>query len=250
MEPRSEVLAGLEVQGSKIAYFACGRGLEMTREACPNTQIWLVFQGKWTETQARKSRLLAVAEAVAYAPKEPCRRTAEEPILALSVQIPRNVGLHSRQSLKWEQIRALWQLAHHVGESHSDPFIIEELLLNFEPSQPNRLSDRAPTWALRARDIVHDEVDNLPCLSSLAGRVGISPNHLCAQFRRSFGQTLSQYARRLRLNRAIVELGGSKVDDIPIWAEAGFFDASHFWQSCRKEIGLTPREIHLAMQRP
>src|SRR5580704_13291416 len=110
-QPASKVLTACEVAGTRIAHFACDRGFDMARESCPHTQFWLVLSGVWTEMRNRKTRRLDLTTTVAYAPKEACRRMAEEPVLAFSVQLPRGTGAHSDISLPWQQTKALWQLA-------------------------------------------------------------------------------------------------------------------------------------------
>jgi AraC family transcriptional regulator len=101
-------------------------------------------------------------------------------------------------------------------------------------------SERAP-WLREVRDLLHERVPGQPgSLADLAAFAGVHPAHLARSFRRSFGQSVGDYARALRLEWAAEELAREDTCLADIALRAGFADQSHFTRAFRRHTGVTP----------
>lgn len=108
-------------------------------------------------------------------------------------------------------------------------------------TQPKSAPQAAePNWLAQVRAVVDERYDESLRVSDLAERAGVHPVHLARVFRRRHGCTLSEYRRRLRVERAREQLERSARDLSDIALSSGFADQSHFTR-CFKEItGLPP----------
>ena len=91
-----------------------------------------------------------------------------------------------------------------------------------------------------ARTILAQDPVNAPHSDALADRLGVSVFHLCRAFRRATGQTIQQFARRLRLDLALERLAEPDVDLSRLALDLGFSSHSHFSAAFRGTFGLSP----------
>jgi AraC-like DNA-binding protein/effector-binding domain-containing protein len=77
-------------------------------------------------------------------------------------------------------------------------------------------------------------------LSALAERAGLSPFHLQRLFRDLAGESVKQYALRLRLDRAASRLLGSAESVLAIALSSGFRNHETFTRAFRRRFGLSP----------
>jgi AraC family transcriptional regulator len=144
----------------------------------------------------------------------------------------------------YEELRAMDEAA---------PLAIEGLLLELlaATTRQGQTSDGPhgrPTWVLQARDLLHSDLVRRRTLGELAGDVGVHPVTLARAFRRCFGCSVGEYLRRLRIERAAVQLGGSDVPLATIALAAGFSDQSHFSNLFRRETGMSPSAYRRAVR--
>jgi AraC family transcriptional regulator len=98
---------------------------------------------------------------------------------------------------------------------------------------------RDSPWLSVVVELLRERIPDTPSLTQLAADAGIHPAHLARAFRQTFGVTVCQYSRTLRLEWAAAQLAG----DAPlaqVALEAGFADQSHFTRSFRGYLGVTP----------
>jgi AraC family transcriptional regulator len=124
------------------------------------------------------------------------------------------------------------------------PLAIEGLLLELV-AYASRLREQngglgRPRWLEEARDRIHVELAARPSLSGLAESVGVHPVTLARAFRQAFGCTVGEYVRRLRIERAALQLSETDLSLAEIALAAGFSDQSHFSNMFRRHIGLSP----------
>ena len=79
----------------------------------------------------------------------------------------------------------------------------------------------------------------VPRISRLAREAGLHPVSLARVFRRWFGMTMTQYARRSRVRRVISRLTPG-VSLSAVAYETGFADQAHLCRIFRAETGFTP----------
>jgi AraC family transcriptional regulator len=133
------------------------------------------------------------------------------------------------------------------------PLAIEGLLLELLAAASRRgngsgARGNPPPWVSQARDLLHADQGGRRTLSELAGEVGVHPVTLARAFRRSYGCSVGEYMRRLRIERAAAELGASDTPLAAIALAAGFSDQSHFSNLFRRETGMSPSAYRRAVR--
>lgn len=95
----------------------------------------------------------------------------------------------------------------------------------------------------RAKEILRQNIESPPDLPTLARQVGCSPHHLSRKFSEATGQTLSQYLRSLRLQRAadLLRAGTHNVTEAAF--AVGYSSLGHFSSAFAQEFGRTPRDF-------
>lgn len=97
-----------------------------------------------------------------------------------------------------------------------------------------------PRWLERLKEMVHDEFARSHTLDTLARTAGVHRVHLARAFRRHYGCTVGEYIRQLRVEFACHRLRASEAPLSEIAFDAGFADQSHFTNTFRRLVGVTP----------
>ena len=118
--------------------------------------------------------------------------------------------------------------------------LILELLVEASRAAVAEPTHARPAWLERARDLIHESLDQPITLSSIAREVGIHPAHLARSFRAHYHATIGDYIRRLRIERAARELADGSASIAEIAFRSGFCDQSHFSRVFRQCTGVTP----------
>ena len=93
---------------------------------------------------------------------------------------------------------------------------------------------------VRARDLLHADVQHGATLDELAAAAGLSRAHLARQFAATFGVPPHQYLVQLRVEQAKRALAaGTSVTDV--CAEVGFTSLGTFSAMFHRRTGLSPR---------
>jgi AraC family transcriptional regulator len=107
-------------------------------------------------------------------------------------------------------------------------------------SQPtDRSESRSPP---RWLELVRDELDaaGRVAVRDLARSAGVHPVYLARQFRRFFGCSITEHARRRRVQVAAQQLSGSDIPLSVVSYTSGFADQSHMSRVFKSDTGLTP----------
>jgi AraC family transcriptional regulator len=118
-----------------------------------------------------------------------------------------------------------------------------EILAEASRDGAHALDRRPPRWLLQARELLHDRFSENLSLGEVAKAVGIHPVHLARAFRKQYGCTLGDYIRRLRVEFACRKLSASETPLAQIAILCGFSDQSHFTNSFRRQMRMTPGEF-------
>jgi AraC family transcriptional regulator len=97
-----------------------------------------------------------------------------------------------------------------------------------------------PRWLTRVRDQLHDGDGQPISLTAIAASVGVHPTHLARTFRRSYGRTIGDYLRQVRVREACDRLVESDAPLADIAMATGFADQSHFGRTFKRLLGITP----------
>jgi AraC family transcriptional regulator len=124
---------------------------------------------------------------------------------------------------------------------------ILELLVETARAYERTDAGNAPPWLRAVVERLRDD-SNLPQLSELAVEAGVHPAHLTRSFRKHFHSTPGEYARRVRLDRAIELLTSTDQPIGRIALQAGFFDQSHFTRCVRQATGMSPGALRSALR--
>jgi AraC family transcriptional regulator len=101
----------------------------------------------------------------------------------------------------------------------------------------------SPRWLEAAEEHIRTHFRDGLSFSAIAADAGVHPAHLCREFRRKFGCTMSQYAARLRCDDAFLQLVDSQLSLAAIAARTGFADQAHLTRSIRRYFGNTPSRL-------
>jgi AraC family transcriptional regulator len=144
------------------------------------------------------------------------------------------------------------QLAAELrSKDESSGIIIEGLvgevlgLLGRHPSGSRRVAD-AQTRA--AYDFVLEHARAGVSIGEVAAAVGRDPLRLSLDFRRAYGLTIGQHARKARLTQAMerLALGSEPLSQVAI--EAGFYDQAHFTRAFKAVYGMAPGRFRSTLQ--
>src|SRR5262249_5360395 len=125
------------------------------------------------------------------------------------------------------------------------PLGVEEAVLRLMDSLCRPVAWRRPpsAWLARAEELVRRRHSTGLCLNGVAEAVGIHPAHVCREFRRVFGCTMTAYAGRLRADSALTEIIRSDSSLATIAARGGFADQAHLTRTIKKHFGTTPGQL-------
>jgi AraC-like DNA-binding protein len=166
---------------------------------------------------------------------------------------PHSAVLDERESFQGGPLSTYgWRVYHEMQVMDSSaPLAIEGLLLELVASASRLRLNHAlgrgiPRWLEEARDRIHTELACRPSLSGLAESVGVHPVTLARGFRQTFGCTVGEYVRNLRIERATLQLAETELSLAEIALGAGFSDQSHFSNLFRQHTGFSPSRFREA----
>jgi AraC family transcriptional regulator len=100
---------------------------------------------------------------------------------------------------------------------------------------------RTPRWLARVRDRVHGTPAGALRLADLAADAGHHPSYVARVFRRHYGLSIGDYARRLRIARAARALALAPRDSLSrVALEMGYYDHSHLTHDFRARTRTSP----------
>ena len=93
-----------------------------------------------------------------------------------------------------------------------------------------------------ARDLIDNDSGGQWSVDELARRVGLGPRSLRTYFRQVFNQTVTEYARNSRLDRARDALAHRNITVSEAAYDAGYASPANFATAFRRRFGYVPRE--------
>ena len=102
-------------------------------------------------------------------------------------------------------------------------------------------TDNKPVWQKQLKELLYAHYDQNMSLTDIAAQLQLHPVYLSQQFPKLFHCTLSEYVRRIKIEKATERLMAGDVDSLTELAySCGFADQSHFIRIFKKHTGLTP----------
>ena len=99
-----------------------------------------------------------------------------------------------------------------------------------------------PAWVHIVRNLLSDHPYNKLSLHDLSIAANVHPVTISKHFPKYFGCTLGEYARKLKIVRALSMIKSSKLSLTEIALECGFFDQNHFIRTFKEFSGCLPRQ--------
>lgn len=112
-----------------------------------------------------------------------------------------------------------------------------------DPEPATRLTERDRRLIASAREVLASEFATPPSVAELARRVGINTSKLCFGFKSQFGETTSDYVRRLRLELAHELLKNTDLQVRQIAWRAGYQHHSTFTAAFARHFGVAPKLV-------
>lgn len=106
-----------------------------------------------------------------------------------------------------------------------------------------RLTSRDRKALAQAREIVDQTYAELPPLTALARKVGLNRNKLCSGFRSSYGLTIHEYARELRLQKALTLLREGSISITEVAERVGYGHSSTLTAAIKRRFGVSPKQL-------
>jgi AraC family transcriptional regulator len=247
---RSRNVAGLVLTETRYA-----PGARIPWHSHENAYFCLVRQGSYTENfDGRTRRCEPMTLAFHPAGELHAEDFHDGPALSFNIELGpewRNrLGRHSRifedgkdfqgGELAALSVKLLRELNRNDGASQ---LAIEGLTLELLASA-TRLSEpkgsQKPPWVERAWQLVQDRFRESLGLKEVAALIGVHPVHLASTFRRCYGSSMGDVQRRRRIEFAAGRLACSSDPLSDIAQAAGFSDQSHFCNTFKRIMGLTP----------
>ncbi len=252
---------GSPVRTARVGGFTLTEGVHANGTALPwhthlGPTMCFVLQGSFTEISGGVSIACGPATfKVTPAGECHCDRFDQGDVRGLMIEVdPARVETVRPYSRLLEE-RVAFQgglLAAIAGRIHQEfrrmdqaaPLVIEGLLLELLAAGARRSSANAsgtqPAWLDDVLEMLHGNTGSHWTLSQLAAAVQVHPVTLARAFRRAHACSVGEYVRRLRIERAAQELGGTTRSIAEIAMTAGFADQSHFSNVFRRQTGMSP----------
>lgn len=126
--------------------------------------------------------------------------------------------------------------------------IAEELSTALFQSMTGRSAFQTGGHEMRAEELLRETYCQPWSLSGVARSVGVHPAHLGRSFRATFGCTVGEFVRYLRVLRVARELRDSEKPIAQIAIEAGFADQSHCTRVFRRMIAEPPARFRAKLR--
>lgn len=242
---------GLAVSFGRVTSLRFPAGLELPPHAHPETNIAVVLSGGWHAGHSA-NELDCFAPTVLVEPAGELHANRFGPIetavLSLSLQADRLgsvVGDVTRRFLHVRDpyIEVLARRAANELERPDDvtPLAVEAAALELVARLARSVGlERRPAWLGRAREVLEDRYADPLTVDEIADAVGIEPDRLARGFRRAYGEPLSDYLRRIRVNAAARLLATTDEPISQVAGEVGFSDQSHLTRWFGRYLETTP----------
>jgi len=130
----------------------------------------------------------------------------------------------------------------YLGPEKADTLLIDSAIEDILASlcdAEHHDTHPAPRWWSVVLDQLRSDDTNID-LVTLAQNADVHPSHLARSFKARTGQTIGEYRRMRRLQRATSMLSERSRSVAEIAADCGFFDQAHFCRIFKRCTGFTP----------
>lgn len=115
-----------------------------------------------------------------------------------------------------------------------------EMLATLFRLNDSQRGKQPPRWVEQARELIHAQFTESLSVSRIATTVGVHPVHLARTFRKHYRCSISDYVRRLRIERAQHDISSSCLSLAEVALQTGFCDQGHLTRVFKRLTGITP----------
>ena len=98
-------------------------------------------------------------------------------------------------------------------------------------------------WIQIIKEKIRDNPFAIISLSKLSIEFNLHPNYIVRKFKEVTGYKLSDYLRKVRLEKSLTKLTSSSEKIASIAYDSGFYDQSHFAKNFKKHFLVSPKEF-------
>ena len=262
-------LYGENVRSHKAANFALSERFYPPRFETPkhshkHALFCFVIHGDYTETYGAHTRECTTSTLLFHPPEElHAEHFHDSGGHSFIIEIEPDWLKHLREhrafpepsaGIKWgiTELLARRLYKEFVQPDSVSDLIIEGLMFELmgEAARNSTVSEfsHPPRWLTQAKELLHEHYTESLTLDDMAQTVGVHPVHLAQTFHKSYGCTVGDYVRRLRIERACHELATSESTIVDIALATGFCDQSHFTRTFKKIVGIAPSQYRYAVR--
>lgn len=106
----------------------------------------------------------------------------------------------------------------------------------------NQKNAGVKAYVKRAQEFITRHCDEKISVGDVADFVGVNRSYLQTLFKRHTGLTITEYANKTRVDKAVFLLRNSNLDTTAIALECGFASRQHFGLTFRKLMGVSPHK--------
>jgi AraC family transcriptional regulator len=103
--------------------------------------------------------------------------------------------------------------------------------------------EKSPFWVKSLSELLNDCWNENPNLHDLSTVLNVNPITISKHFPRYFGCTLSEYLRRMKINRSLSLIKSNESNLTEIGFQCGFADQSHFIRTFKSQTGFLPKQF-------
>ncbi|OQP59576.1 AraC family transcriptional regulator [Niastella vici] len=129
---------------------------------------------------------------------------------------------------------------HYFHDAHSQ-LAIEQLCTELVSAYPV-VAPYSPAWSRNIITVMHDHWDQPLSLAQLSAKVNIHPVTLSKYFSRYFHCSLGDYARKIKVEKAVQLMRSRQLSLTAIAYQCGFSDQAHFTKTFYLFTGLLPKQ--------
>ena len=217
----------------------------------------LILSGNYGEGYVRRTRVCEPMMVVFHPPGEQHAETmGDTPVVSFNVELgpewlqhmcdcglPFDQPVERRGGPAVELASRLFRelFSAEPGSLLTIESLTADILLALSP--PAARNDAGmPSWLRGAPDLIEAHLQKPPALRTLASAAGVHPVHFAAAFRRFYGCSPGEYARRRRIDFARKQIANPELPLARIALDVGFADQSHLTRVFKRFTGFTPRE--------
>ena len=232
-------------------------GSRLPRHSHEHAYFCVNYGGTYSEQYGRRSRRCRSPMLVFHPPGESHAEEHESEVATLNVELDGNwlrriaefvAPLDQPAEFAGDAVvtSGLQLLQEFERDDTDSALAIEaltwEILAASANTRMRHVDAQAPRWLRDARDLLDAHLGARTSLRAIAADAGVHPVHFAATFRRFFGCSVGEYARRRRFEHARRALADLERPLSDVAAEAGFADQSHLTRTFKRLTGMTPKQ--------